>query len=146
MRRHAGGGYRPHPACLPRGRRREPRGRASHDRQRPGDRRPPGARREAGAGDATTEAMAAAFAAEVADRLHARLEGHRDDFGVPEALLARTLGDPAVKAAVRAAQHESRLRAIGQEVLRTRGANHGWLEPETAVLARDSARSFARKV
>ncbi len=104
------------------------------------------ARREAGAGDATTEAMAAAFAAEVADRLHARLEGHRDDFGVPEALLARTLGDPAVKAAVRAAQHESRLRAIGQEVLRTRGANHGWLEPETAVLARDSARSFARKV
>src|SRR5712691_1635081 len=51
-------------------------------------------RREAGAADETTDLMAAAFAAEVADRLHARIEGHREDFGVPGSVLAGSLGAP----------------------------------------------------
>jgi (2S)-methylsuccinyl-CoA dehydrogenase len=102
-------------------------------------------RREAGAADETTDLMAAAFAAEVADRLRARIEGHREDFGVPESVLAGSLGVPAIAAAIRAAQHEGRFRQIGREVIRARGANNSWLEPETAVLARDSARQFARK-
>src|ERR671936_3200692 len=34
---------------------------------------------ESGAGDATADLMAAAFAAEVADRLRARIEGQRED-------------------------------------------------------------------
>src|SRR5215470_18793210 len=36
-------------------------------------------RHEAGAGDATTDTMAAAFAAEIADRLRARIDGHQED-------------------------------------------------------------------
>jgi len=103
------------------------------------------ARRAAGAGDESTDAMAAAFAAETADRLRARIEGHRDDFGVPDGVLAAGLASPDVLAAVRAAQHEARFRAIGREVIATRGANNAWLPEEMAVLARDSARQFARK-
>src|SRR5437867_9874767 len=46
-------------------------------------------RHDAGPGDAITDAMAAAFAAETADRLRARIDGHREDFGVPDAVLAK---------------------------------------------------------
>src|SRR5207249_678416 len=98
-------------------------------------------RHAAGAGDPTTDAMAAAFAAEVADRLAARIAGHREDFGVG----TTPLEGAAVQAAIRAAQQEARLRAIGREVIRARGANNAWLEPDMAVMARDSARMFARK-
>ena len=59
----------------------------------------------ADAGDTITDAMAAAFAAEVADRLRSRIEGHREDFDVPDAVLAKSLGDGDVQKAVRAAQH-----------------------------------------
>src|SRR5262245_6419500 len=58
-------------------------------------------RREAGVGDETTDRMAAAFAAEVASRLRGQIEAHRDDFGVSDAVLARTLAAPDVVAAVR---------------------------------------------
>src|SRR5437867_13093707 len=51
-------------------------------------------RREAGVGDGTTDRMAAAFAAEVADRLRARIEGHREDFAVPDAVLSQGLAAP----------------------------------------------------
>jgi (2S)-methylsuccinyl-CoA dehydrogenase len=97
--------------------------------------------REAGAADETTEQMAAAFAGEVGARLAAAVEVHADDFGV----VADPLRDAQVASAIRAVQHEARLRAIGGEVIRTRGANNAWLEEEMAVMARDSARSFARK-
>src|SRR6184192_1569455 len=66
------------------------------------------------AGDEVVGRMAAAFAGEVASRLGAEIEGHRDDFGVRGDTLARTLGAPEVLAAVRAAQHEARLREIGR--------------------------------
>src|SRR5262245_27935285 len=78
------------------------------------------ARREAGGPDEVTDIMAAAFAAEVGDRLRARIEGHRDDFEVPDAVLAKGLAAPAVLDAIRSAQHEARFRDIGREVLRTR--------------------------
>ena len=103
------------------------------------------ARREAGATDATTERMAAAFAGEVASRLRGLVESHRDDFGVTDAVLGRTLGAPEALAAVRAAQHESRFREIGREVIRTRGANNGFIDGDMAEMARESARGFARK-
>src|SRR5439155_1000354 len=80
-------------------------------------------RHAAGAGDTTTDAMAAAFAAEVADRLAARIAGHREDFGVG----TTPLENAAVQAAIRTAQHEARFREIGREVIRTRGANNAWL-------------------
>jgi (2S)-methylsuccinyl-CoA dehydrogenase len=103
------------------------------------------ARLETVGADATTDATAAAFAAEVADRLRARIEGHREDFGVPDAVLAKGLGAPAVLDAIRSAQHEARFRDIGREVLRTRGANNSWIDGDVAEMARDSARQFARK-
>src|SRR3989442_293349 len=85
--------------------------------------------------------MAAAFAVEVADRLAGRMAAHREDFGVG----TTPLEAPAVQAAIRAAQHEARFREIGREVTRARGVNNSWLEPDVAVMARDSARQFARK-
>src|SRR5438034_118337 len=97
------------------------------------------------AGDETVGQMAAAFAGEVASRLGAEIEGQRDDFGVSGETLACTLGAPEVLAAVRAAQHEARLREIGREIIRTRGANNSWIDGDMAEMARDSARSFARK-
>jgi (2S)-methylsuccinyl-CoA dehydrogenase len=102
-------------------------------------------RRAAGAADETTDRMAAAFAGEIAARLRALVESHRDDFGVSDAILARTLGATEVQAAVRGAQHESRFRTIGLEVIRTRGANHGFIDGDMAEMARESARAFARK-
>src|SRR5436309_4784499 len=102
-------------------------------------------RREAGAGDDTIAHMAAAFAGEVASRLSGDVESHRDDFGVRGDTLARTLGAPEVLAAVRAAQHEARLRAIGREVIHTHGANNSWIDGDMVEMARDSARGFARK-
>ena len=103
-------------------------------------------RRDAGAAEPITDRIADAFAAEVADRLRGRIEGHREDFGVPEAVLARGLGSADVLAAIRAAQHEAQFREIGREVIRTRGANHTPVDGDMADMARDSARSFARKV
>src|SRR2546428_14169654 len=85
--------------------------------------------------------MASAFAAEVADRLAARIAGHRDDFGTG----TTALETPAVQAAIRAAQHEARFRDVGREVILARGANNGWLEADMAVKARDSARQLARQ-
>src|SRR6185436_13414074 len=87
----------------------------------------------------------AAFAGEIAAKLRASIEAHWDDFGVGERVLADTLGGSEVVSAMRAAQHESRLRAIGQEVLRTRGANNGYIDGDMAEMARESARQFARK-
>ncbi len=103
------------------------------------------ARREAGAPDETTDAMAGAFAGEVAAKLRGAIEAHRDDFGVADDLLARTLASTEVTAAVRAAQHESRFREIGREIIRSRGANNGYIDGDVAEMARDSARAFARK-
>src|SRR3989442_783675 len=97
------------------------------------------------AGDEVIGHMAAAFAGEVASRLAAEVEGHRDDFGVRGETLGRTLGAPEVLAAVRAVQHEARLRDIGREIIRTRGANNCFIDGEMAEMARDSARSFARR-
>jgi (2S)-methylsuccinyl-CoA dehydrogenase len=97
------------------------------------------------ANDAVIGAMAAAFAGETAARLHGQIHAHRDDFGVSDATLARTLGAAEVVAAVRAAQHEARFRDIGRDVIRTRGANNSAIDDEMAQMARDSARGFARK-
>src|SRR5262245_43416991 len=97
-----------------------------------------------GVGDATTDTMAAAFAAEVADRLRKRVEGHREDFGVSDAVLAKSLGDADVQKAIRVAQHEARFRDVGREMIRTRAANNAPID-DMAQMARDSARAFARK-
>src|SRR6266705_3375901 len=48
-------------------------------------------------------------------------------------------------AATEAAAAEARLREIGREIIRTRGANNCFIDGEMAEMARDSARSFARK-
>ncbi len=103
------------------------------------------ARREAGQPDETAERMAGAFAGEIAAKLRGNIEAHRDDYGVSDDFLGRTLASTEVQHAVRAAQHESRFRQVGEEVLRTRGANNGYIDGDMAEMARDSARAFARK-
>jgi (2S)-methylsuccinyl-CoA dehydrogenase len=102
-------------------------------------------RRAAGHGDDITDLMAAAFAGEIAAKLRATIEAHEDDFGVSARVLDETLRAPAVRTAIRAAQHEERFRRIGQEMIRTRGANNGYIDGDIAEMARDSARQFARK-
>ncbi len=102
-------------------------------------------RRAVGQPDETTERMAAAFAGEIAAKLRATIEANADDFGIGDVALDETLRAPAVRDAIRSAQHESRFRAIGQEVIRTRGANNGYIDGDIAEMARDSARQFARK-
>lgn len=102
-------------------------------------------RRGAGPGDAVLDAMAGAFAADVAARLRAAVENHLDDFGVPERLVAETVGSSMARAAVRAAGHESVLRTIGAAVMDTRGANDRPIDGDIAEMARESARAFARK-
>jgi (2S)-methylsuccinyl-CoA dehydrogenase len=102
-------------------------------------------RREAGQPDETAERMAGAFAGEIAAKLRGNIEAHRDDYGVSDDFLGRTLASNDVQHAVRAAQHESRFRQVGEEVLRTRGANNGYIDGDMAEMARDSARAFARK-
>ncbi|HEV7730722.1 MAG TPA: acyl-CoA dehydrogenase family protein [Candidatus Binatia bacterium] len=102
-------------------------------------------RREAGQPDEHAERMAAAFAGEIAAKLRGQIEAHRDDFGVPDEFMERTLGSSEVLGAVRAAQHESRFRQVGAEVLRTRGANNAFIDGDMAEMVRDSARAFARK-
>jgi (2S)-methylsuccinyl-CoA dehydrogenase len=96
-------------------------------------------------GDQTTDRMAAAFAGEIAAKLAATIEAHEDDFGISGPVLDGTLRAPEVRAAIRAAQHEARLREIGREVIRTRGANNAYVDGDIAEMARDSARQFARK-
>jgi len=98
------------------------------------------------ADDELVARMASAFAGEIAAKLRAAVEVHRDDFGLSDAVLAKTLGSPAVVTAVRTAQHESRFREIGREVIQARGANNSRIDGDVAEMARDSARGFARKV
>src|SRR5262249_59355484 len=62
-----------------------------------------------------------------------------------DAVLARALGSAEVAGGVGAAQQESRFREIGREIIRTRGANNGYIDGDVAEMARDSARAFARK-
>jgi len=101
--------------------------------------------KDAGRADPTTEAMASAFAAEIAAKLSATIEAHEDDFGIAPSVLEKTLRSSEVRAAIRSAQHESRVREIGREVIRARGANNGYIDGDIAEMARDSARGFARK-
>jgi (2S)-methylsuccinyl-CoA dehydrogenase len=101
--------------------------------------------KDAGRGDPTTEAMASVFAAEIGAKLSAAIEAHDDDFGIPTPVLEKTLRSPEVRAAIRSAQHESRVREIGREVIHGRGANNGYIDGDIAEMARDSARGFARK-
>jgi (2S)-methylsuccinyl-CoA dehydrogenase len=95
--------------------------------------------------DETTGRMAAAFAGEICAKLAATVEAHEADFGISGPVLDKTLRAPEVRAAIRTAQHESRFREIGREVIRTRGANNGYIDGDIAEMARDSARQFARK-
>jgi (2S)-methylsuccinyl-CoA dehydrogenase len=101
------------------------------------------AARAHGQNDPTTDAMAAAFAAEVAQRLCGNVDAHPEAFGVGTDLLNQTVGAPAVKASIRSGLSDGRLQAIGRHVMQQRGANHAWLENDIAVMTRDSVRQFA---
>jgi (2S)-methylsuccinyl-CoA dehydrogenase len=85
--------------------------------------------------------MAFAFAGEVAHRLRSAILAHAEDFGGSD---AGALDGTEIASLVRAALRESRLRAIGREVIARRGVNDCWLADELASMSRESVRAFAR--
>src|SRR5262249_32760398 len=93
---------------------------------------------EHGQTDAAANGMAAVFAGEVAQRLASQADAHAEDFGLDEAVISRTFGSAAVKALVRSAVSDARVRAIGRQVIQQRGANHAWVESDIALMTRDS--------
>jgi (2S)-methylsuccinyl-CoA dehydrogenase len=93
--------------------------------------------------DRYIEAMAGAFAGEVAQRLAAQLDSRRDEFGVGPDRLDATLGAEETKRIIRAATADSAVRAIGRHAIDQRGANHIALGDDMATMTRDSVRQFA---
>jgi (2S)-methylsuccinyl-CoA dehydrogenase len=97
--------------------------------------------RAEGRGDERLAACAAAASAELVASLRHRLEPALADLGLDEGLLERCF--PAeLRARLRAAGHESVLRAIGRHVAESRGRNHTPLD-ETLEQVRASVREFA---
>src|SRR5215212_6985639 len=100
--------------------------------------------REAGRADAVADEQAAAYTAEVVHKLRAQAEGALDDFGVDEGLLERELGAAEVRRLIREGMAESRLRAIGRDVIERRGVNQADLLDEELEMVRRAVRDFAR--
>lgn len=97
----------------------------------------------AGERDASVDAMAGVFAAEIAQKIAGQIDAHIDEYGISEERLNATLGSAEIKGLVRCLGHDSVVRAIGREVMARRGANHSWIDGEIAVMTRDSVRQFA---
>ena len=93
--------------------------------------------------DASIEAMAGVYAADVIQRLTAHVDAHRDAFGLSDDRLHATLGAVATKQLMRAAASDPAVCAIGRHVIEQRGVNHCWLADELAVMTRDTVRQFA---
>jgi len=98
---------------------------------------------EQGHADPIVLDMAAAFGAEVVQRLVGNIAAHREEFGLRESVLAETLGAGDVQTLMRAGLHDARLCRIGQHVIQQRGVNHTWIDNELALMTRDSVRQFA---
>jgi (2S)-methylsuccinyl-CoA dehydrogenase len=94
----------------------------------------------AAAPDPIVPHMAFAFAGEVAHRVTSATEAHRDDFGAGPGPLAAD----ALRALVRTAIDDRRLRLVGRETIARRGVNNCWLPDEVASMSRESVRAFAR--
>lgn len=97
----------------------------------------------AGERDASVDAMAGVFAAEIAQKIAGQIDAHIDEYGISEERLNATLGSAEIKGLVRCLGHDSVVRAIGRDVMARRGANHSWIDGEIAVMTRDSVRQFA---
>jgi (2S)-methylsuccinyl-CoA dehydrogenase len=89
------------------------------------------------------DTMAALFAAEVAQRLVGQIDAHLEEFGLSADRLNATLGAAESKRLMRAASADTVVRGIGRHVIEQRGANHGWIDSEIALMTRDSVRQFA---
>jgi (2S)-methylsuccinyl-CoA dehydrogenase len=96
-----------------------------------------------GQGDPSVSEMAGAFAAEVAQHFAGSIDAHSTEFGISDERLNASLGSSAVKAVMRDAMSDARIRAIGRHVMQQRGVNHSWLDNEMASMTRDSVRQFA---
>jgi (2S)-methylsuccinyl-CoA dehydrogenase len=90
--------------------------------------------------DDLIDAMAAAFAGEVALRLATQIESHPEEFGVGD---KSPVASSDIKRAARAATSDSAWQAVGRRVIEQRGANHSWIGDEIALMTRDSVRQFA---
>jgi (2S)-methylsuccinyl-CoA dehydrogenase len=93
--------------------------------------------------DTLAEEQAFAFAAEAAHGLRAAVEADPGALALDEALTQR-LDGAEFRSLIRAGLAESRVRAIGAQVIEARGVHHCDLDDQAATLTRDSARSFAK--
>jgi (2S)-methylsuccinyl-CoA dehydrogenase len=93
--------------------------------------------------DPVAEAMAAVFAAEVAQRLRFQVDAHVEEFGLSEERVNATLGSADNRKLIRTAGADACVEAIGRHVIEQRGANHCWIDGEIAMMTRDSVRQFA---
>ena len=100
--------------------------------------------RGSGRPDELAEEEAVAYTAEVVHKLRGQVESALEDFGIDEALVERELGSQEVRSLIRAGMAESRLRAIGRQVIERRGANQASLGDEGLEMVRRSVRDFAR--
>lgn len=93
--------------------------------------------------DATIEAMAGVFAAEVTQKLAGQVDAHLAEFGVAADRLNATLGSDQTKDLIRTGASDGAICAIGRAVMEKRGMNHSWIDNEIALMTRDSVRQFA---
>ena len=94
--------------------------------------------------DPTARDTAAIFVANVVSRCRSHVSTHLQAFGFQEAFLDDTLDAPEVRAALRAAAADDRVRAVGRAVIANGGVNDSWLAGEMERLSRESVRAFAR--
>ncbi len=97
-----------------------------------------------GADDPLGAEAAGIFAANVVARCRAQVSTHLETFGFKEAFLDDTLDSVEVRALVRAAASEERVRALGRRVIAAGGVNQCWLPGELERLSRESVRNFAK--
>lgn len=93
--------------------------------------------------DAALDAMAGAFAAEIALKFGSAVDARIAEFGLSEDRLNATIGAPEIKKLARAASSDAVLQAIGRHVIENRGVNNSWIDGDIAMMTRDSVRQFA---
>ncbi|HEY8517488.1 MAG TPA: acyl-CoA dehydrogenase family protein [Candidatus Binatia bacterium] len=99
---------------------------------------------EAAQHDPFATECATIFAAQAASRARAQLLDQGPAFGVSASLFDETLGSADERDFIQKALADSRIEALGREVVARRGTPDSWLEAEEARLTRETVRDFAR--
>lgn len=99
---------------------------------------------QAGVQRALAEQIAFVYAAETAHKAFCQAIAGLDDFGFSPSFVQNSLGTAAIQASIRRGVSESRVRAIGRQVIAQRGIVQIGTEDEVATLTRRTVRDFAQ--